>query len=295
MSALPPNSGHVRCKEGCPLSANSELMHYNKLHRHLINSTQLCTNGAFRCVVLSAEKCRAALFHKCRHTLTGIMGRDDACKCGFLDRQAIINRRIHAAMDCRAAARVSGGFVASVSARSTVFAKRSELGTTRLIKPRRAASVASNVRPVKISSMAAFRPTLRGNRWVPPKVGMIPILTSALEKEAVAAASAMWVASTSSHPPPNANPFTAAIIGLGKDFDAPSHLMTRAHEVRDCLCRASPHVALECRYISSRAKSAARPGDDYSAYCLVKLNAVQGSHNRENQFVAQSIEFFGSV
>jgi len=58
---------------------------------------------------------------------------------------------------------------------------------------------------------------LRGKRCVPPKVGMIPMLISALLKVAVSAASAMCVDSTSSHPPPKAKPFTAAMIGFGKD------------------------------------------------------------------------------
>src|SRR4051812_13360015 len=31
------------------------------------------------------------------------------------------------------------------------------------------------MRPLRINSVAAFRPTFRGRRWVPPKVGMIPM------------------------------------------------------------------------------------------------------------------------
>jgi len=56
--------------------------------------------GALGWVVLPAEKCRAALFDKGRHTLASIMGRHDPRKCGFLNRLAIVNRRIHAAMNC---------------------------------------------------------------------------------------------------------------------------------------------------------------------------------------------------
>jgi len=65
--------------------------------------------------------------------------------------------------------------------------------------------------------MAALRPTFLGRRCVPPKVGIIPILISALLKVAVSAASAICVHSTSSHPPPQAKPFTAAIIGFAND------------------------------------------------------------------------------
>ena len=84
------------------------------------------------------------------HTLPSIVGRDDTCKSSLFDRQA------------SAAASVSGGFVASSSARATAFPSSSGPGTVRLINPRRSASVASNVLPVRINSMAALRPTLLG-------------------------------------------------------------------------------------------------------------------------------------
>ena len=45
----------------------------------------------------------------------------------------------------------------------------------------------------------------------------IPMLISALLKVAVSAASAICVDSINSHPPPNANPLTAAIMGFAKD------------------------------------------------------------------------------
>ena len=53
-----------------------------------------------RVVLLAAEKCRAALFDKGRNTLASIMRRHDPRKCSLLNRQAIVNRRIHAAMNC---------------------------------------------------------------------------------------------------------------------------------------------------------------------------------------------------
>ena len=38
MSALPPESGHVRCTSACPLSAKSELMQCSKEDRYSITS-----------------------------------------------------------------------------------------------------------------------------------------------------------------------------------------------------------------------------------------------------------------
>src|ERR1700722_8611040 len=49
-------------------------------------------------IALPAEKCRAAFLQECRHTLPSIMGRDDARKSSLLDRQAVVDRRIHTAM-----------------------------------------------------------------------------------------------------------------------------------------------------------------------------------------------------
>jgi hypothetical protein len=63
-------------------------------------------------------------------------------------------------MAANAAASVSGGFVAISSASATASPSSSEPGTVRLIKPRRSASLASNVLPVRINSMAALRPTV---------------------------------------------------------------------------------------------------------------------------------------
>ena len=47
---------------------------------------------------------------------------------------------------------------------------------------------------------------------------LFPILISAFENVAVSAASAMWSGFRQVPPLPNAIPFTAAIIGLGKDL-----------------------------------------------------------------------------
>jgi hypothetical protein len=123
--------------------------------------------------------------------------------------------------------------------------------TTRLIKPRLAASFeVTNTRPVKINSIAAFRPTLRGKRCVPPKVGMIPILISAFAKVALAAASAMCWISVSSHPPPNAIPFDRRDNRLWEGFPRGGHLMARAHEVYDGICWSSLHMFLKPRDVA---------------------------------------------
>ena len=75
-------------------------------------------------------------------------------------------------MAARAAASVSDGFAASSAARDSAAPSSSAPGTTRLTRPSRVASAASKVRPVRISSVAASRPTFRGRRCVPPKVGI---------------------------------------------------------------------------------------------------------------------------
>src|SRR5260370_38512046 len=73
---------------------------------------------------------------------------------------------------------------------------------------------------------------------------------------------------------------------LREGFDASGHLLTGAHKMRDRVCRAGLNVALECGNIGPSAKSAHSPGDDYNADCRIKLNDVQGSDDRVNQFVA---------
>src|SRR5262249_54100791 len=60
----------------------------------------------------------------------------------------------------RVPASVRDGLDARRLASASASSSKLVLGTTRLIRPRRAASVASNMRPVRISSMAAFRQML---------------------------------------------------------------------------------------------------------------------------------------
>jgi hypothetical protein len=47
------------------------------------------------------QEARGTLFNECCDALACIIGGDDASESGFLNRQPIIDRRIHAAMDGR--------------------------------------------------------------------------------------------------------------------------------------------------------------------------------------------------
>jgi hypothetical protein len=49
----------------------------------------------------STQESRGALFKECSDALPRIVGCDDASESGFLNRQPIVDRRIHAAMDGR--------------------------------------------------------------------------------------------------------------------------------------------------------------------------------------------------
>ena len=79
--------------------------------------------------------------------------------------------------------------------------------------PIRTAASAGTTRPVSSSPIASFSPTRRGSRCTPAS-GTRPNFASVRPKRADSAATAMSHASTISHPPPSATPFTAAITGL---------------------------------------------------------------------------------
>ena len=80
----------------------------------------------------------------------------------------------------------------------------SPVPTTRLASPIPRASSAPMRRPVKISSLASAGPIRRGRRWVPPRPGRMPRLTSGKPKVAFSAAMRMSQASATSQPPPRA-------------------------------------------------------------------------------------------
>ncbi len=68
-----------------------------------------------------------------------------------------------------------------------------------------------------MSSVARMRPTSRGRRCVPPPPGTSPSFVSGSPRRALSAAITGSQASTSSKPPPSANPCTAAITGFRND------------------------------------------------------------------------------
>ena len=65
---------------------------------------------------------------------------------------------------------------------------------------------------VKINSFALPIPTKRASLCVPPNPGMIPRPVSGCAKDALSEAMRISHAIEISHPPPRANPFTAAIV-----------------------------------------------------------------------------------
>jgi hypothetical protein len=82
--------------------------------------------------------------------------------------------------------------------------------------------------------MAVFRPMLRGRRCVPPNVGMIPMLISALLKITLSAASAMCDQLASAA---EGQSVYRSDDRLRKGFDAPGHLVAGPHEMRDSFRR----------------------------------------------------------
>ena len=76
---------------------------------------------------------------------------------------------------CLASASTAGGPAAIFSASARVVVSSSATGTTRLTSPMRAASAASMISAVKISSLARARPTTRESSQVPPPSGTSPI------------------------------------------------------------------------------------------------------------------------
>ena len=88
----------------------------------------------------------------------------------------------------------------------------SSFATTLLTRPMRYASAASTLSHVKIISLARPIPTKRASLCVPPKPGMIPSPVSGCPKIAFSEAILISHAIEISHPPPSANPLTAAIV-----------------------------------------------------------------------------------
>jgi len=49
---------------------------------------------------LSPEERRSSLFEKSSHPFTRIMGSNNPCECGLLDSESVVDRGVHATMDC---------------------------------------------------------------------------------------------------------------------------------------------------------------------------------------------------
>ena len=109
----------------------------------------------------------------------------------------------------------SGALPASVAASSMVCDSSSAAGTTRLTRPSASARAASTGAPVSVISSAAARPARRSRRWLPPKPGSRPSVTSGRPSFALSAAMRRWQHIASSRPPPSAKPLTIATTGLG--------------------------------------------------------------------------------
>ncbi len=86
------------------------------------------------------------------------------------------------------AATASGPLAAMRAASALTLAISSSAGNTASTRPMARASAAEIMSPVKHSSRAFATPTRRARRWVPPKPGMTPSLTSGWPKRALSAA-----------------------------------------------------------------------------------------------------------
>ena len=91
-----------------------------------------------------------------------------------------------------------------LAARAWASSIRPSGSTTRLTKPIARARLASIGSPVNSISNARPLPTMRGSRWVPPKPGTMPSLSSGWPSRALDEATRRWQAMASSSPPPKA-------------------------------------------------------------------------------------------
>ena len=109
-------------------------------------------------------------------------------------------------------------------------------------------------RPVRISSLAAATPAMRASRCVPPAPGMIPSRTSVRPISALSAAIRMSQANASSNPPPNATPFTAAMVGRGNAASASMSALISPRKTR-----VSSSVQVRRSFRSAPAENALSP------------------------------------
>lgn len=88
--------------------------------------------------------------------------------------------------------------------------------TTLFTRPILYASSALTCLPVNISSLAIPVPMALESLWVPPKQGISPRFTSGCPNTAFSDAILISQARATSHPPPRAYPFTAAMTGFSR-------------------------------------------------------------------------------
>ena len=82
---------------------------------------------------------------------------------------------------------------------------------------------------------------------------------------------------------------------LRKGLDASRHLMARSHEVRHSLRRTRLQVALKARNVGAGAEGTPSSGNHNDAHGGIELDAVQHSHNRGEQLVAERVQLGGAV
>ncbi len=150
-----------------------------------------------------------------------VRGAKGRCEEPGLEAKPLVEARLEAAGStaCLQAATATGPFGAKPPRSPGTSA-----GGPRPAPPRPGARApghvsASTISPVKRRRLATEGPTSRASRWVPPKPGGTPRPTSGCPSLARSLPMRMSQARASSHPPPRAKPFTAAITGRGKAAD----------------------------------------------------------------------------
>jgi hypothetical protein len=148
-------------------------------------------------------KLRRPFFDKGGYALASIISRDNPSKFGLLDGQPVVDRGVETAMN-RGQRRTDRErrFGRKHFRQGQRFRKQTRSRRDSVDQSEAGCFFRLKNRPVRMSSMAALRPMFRGRRCVPPKVGIIPMLISDLLKVAIFAATARWVDSTNSQPPP---------------------------------------------------------------------------------------------
>ena len=150
---------------------------------------------------------------------TSLMASSGARWRGIL-RRAFVSAASAAFRSAAGAGSSETGWRASRSARGTASAAATGSSSCWSISPICSASAVRMLRPSGISDSAAFMPTSRGRRCVPPDPGTTPRMTSGSPSCAVGAAMRQRQASASSRPPPRHAPLIAAMTGTGADSSA---------------------------------------------------------------------------